>query len=73
MQKAISFVSGIILGSLVGATMAILLAPKSGDELRGEIQQRYIELKDEVQSAAEARRSELERQLEALRKPDKPT
>lgn len=72
MNKAFSFFSGIVLGSLVGASIAIMIAPKSGDELRSEIQQRYIELKDEVQSAAEIRRVELEKQLESMRKPIKP-
>lgn len=72
MNRVISFISGVIMGSLVGAAVAIMLAPKSGDELRSEIQNRYIELKDEVQSAAVARRAELEKQLETMRKPVKP-
>lgn len=72
MRKAMFFVSGILMGSLLGAAVAILLAPSSGEELRGGIQTRYIELKDEVQSAASARRSELESKLETMRKPVKP-
>lgn len=72
MKKIFNFISGMIFGSLVGAAVAILLAPESGDELRSDIQSRYIELKDEVQSAASTRRSELEKQLETLRKPKTP-
>ena len=72
MRKAFSFITGIVMGSLLGAAVAILLAPASGDELRGDIQDRYIELREEVQGAAKARRVELEKQLETMRKPIKP-
>jgi gas vesicle protein len=72
MRRMLSFFSGVILGSLAGATLALLLTPYSGQNLRADIQSRYIEIRDEVQSAAETRRSELEKQLETLRKPVKP-
>lgn len=72
MKKIFNFMSGMIFGSLVGAAVAILLAPESGDEFRSDIQSRYIEIKDEVQSAAATRRTELEKQLETLRKPKTP-
>lgn len=71
MRRLISFFSGVIMGSLVGAAVALILAPSSGDELRSEIQTRYIEIRDEVESAAQNRRAELEAQLESLRKPRK--
>jgi gas vesicle protein len=71
MRGVFSFFSGVIFGSLAGATLALLFTPYSGQTLRSDIQTRYIEIRDEVQSAAEARRSDLESQLEALRKPTK--
>jgi len=71
MQRLLTFFSGVVLGGLVGAALALLLTPASGEQLRGNIQGRYIELRDEVQQAAESRRIELEEQLRELRKPAK--
>lgn len=73
MRGAISFIVGAILGSLVGASLAILLAPMSGQDLRNEISDRARSITEEVEMAAKARRAELEKQLEQLRKPVKPT
>jgi gas vesicle protein len=69
MQKIISFFTGIIMGGLVGATVAILLAPSSGEDLRGQLQERSIRLRDDIKAVAEERRAELERELETLRAP----
>jgi gas vesicle protein len=69
MQKLFSFFTGVIMGGLVGATVAILLAPSSGEEMRGRIQERSIQLRDEIKTVAEERRAELERELENLRAP----
>jgi len=71
MRRLLTFFSGVVLGGLVGAALALLLTPASGEQLRGNIQSRYIELRDEVQQAAESRRIELEEQLRELRKPAK--
>lgn len=69
MRQVFSFFTGVIMGALVGATVAILLAPGSGEEMRGQLQERSIRLKDEIKAVAEARRAELERELSALRAP----
>jgi gas vesicle protein len=69
MHKALSFLSGIITGALLGATIAILLAPSSGQELRDQMSNRAHQIEIEVKGAAAARRAELEQQLEALRNP----
>ncbi len=51
-----AFVSGFVIGGLVGAAAALLLAPQSGEETRTLIRDKGIELKDQVeQSAAETR------------------
>jgi gas vesicle protein len=71
MQKLFSFFTGVIMGGLVGATVAILLAPTSGEEMRGRIQERSIQLRDDIKTVAEERRTELERELENLRAPYK--
>ena len=69
MRGVLSFVVGVILGSLVGASIAFLLAPMSGEQLRFEVQDRAKTFADEVQTAAQVRRAELEKQLSDLRAP----
>lgn len=69
MRRMLSFFAGVIMGSLVGATIAILLAPASGEELRMQIRGRAEEIKDEIRQAVGERRAELEAQLSALRTP----
>ncbi len=69
MKRAINFIVGFTFGSLIGATVVMLITPTSGNELRGQFQTRIAELQDEVKSAANARRAEMEEQLATLRKP----
>ena len=71
MRQAINFFLGMIMGGLIGATIAILLAPVSGENLRFQIQERSIQLKDDIKAVAETRRAELERELATLREPYK--
>jgi gas vesicle protein len=67
MRKMISFLSGAVLGGLVGATLALLFAPSSGQDFQGKVKQSFAELTDEVKRAASDRRQELTVQLETLR------
>ena len=69
MKKFFSFMVGTIMGALVGATVALLLAPYSGDTLRGQIRERFASLQDELSQAAAERRVELEEYLSSLRDP----
>ncbi len=69
MRKFFSFFMGLMMGGVVGATVALLLAPTSGEEMREQLQEQSIRLRDEVKAVAEARRAELERELSALRAP----
>jgi gas vesicle protein len=69
MRRLISFLLGTASGALIGATLAILLTPASGEDLRNELNQRVQRFRAELQGAADQRRAELERQLEALRHP----
>lgn len=69
MSKFFNFLFGMMMGGLVGATIALLLAPTSGEDIRTQLQEQTIRLRDEVKSVAEARRAELERELSALRAP----
>jgi gas vesicle protein len=72
MNKAISFFSGVILGAMVGAAVAILLAPTSGDVLQKQILGRVESIQGEVRRASQERRQELEQQLAGLRAPRQP-
>ncbi|MEX1071334.1 MAG: YtxH domain-containing protein, partial [Anaerolineales bacterium] len=69
MKRVLSFVLGVTGGALVGATVAILLAPSSGDDLRTDLRSRFNRFGDELKDAAQQRRTELERQLSNLRQP----
>ncbi len=69
MRRAMSFMLGIIVGALVGSTVALLLAPESGASLRDELRARGENLMADVRQAAEERRIELTNQLRSLKEP----
>lgn len=72
MNRALNFLLGAAIGGFIGATVAILFAPSSGEELRTDIGVRKDRIRSEVTQAAADRRAELESQLAALRAPQKP-
>jgi gas vesicle protein len=45
-NRGVLFLAGLVTGSLVGASLALLLAPQSGEEIRGQIRDKSVELKD---------------------------
>lgn len=69
MRKLFGFLTGAVMGGLVGATVALLLAPESGEELRGQLRNRFDAFQQELTDAASVRRVELEKQLASLRQP----
>jgi gas vesicle protein len=46
------FLAGLLVGGLVGAGMMLLLAPQSGKRTRANIQQKSIELRDQMTKTA---------------------
>jgi gas vesicle protein len=51
-----AFFAGLMIGGVVGAAVALLLAPQSGEETRTMIRDKGIELKEQVEkTAADAR------------------
>jgi gas vesicle protein len=68
MKRFFSFVTGVMVGGLVGATFALLFAPSEGKVLQDQMKSTFIELKDEVVQAASSKRVELTEQLDSLRK-----
>jgi len=69
MRKIFGFLTGIIMGGLVGAVVAILLAPYSGEELRNEVRQRVRAFQDDLNQAMSESRVELEKKLSDMRQP----
>jgi gas vesicle protein len=63
MDKTIDFLGGLLLGALVGASVAILLAPRSGAETQAALRARVDEVIEEGRRAAAERRAELEAQF----------
>jgi gas vesicle protein len=62
-----AFLSGFIVGGFVGAAVALLMAPQSGEETRVLIRDRSIELKDRAVEAAEDARIRAEAAAEEAR------
>ncbi|HJS20401.1 MAG TPA: YtxH domain-containing protein [Anaerolineales bacterium] len=69
MNRMFGFLIGIAVGGLVGGTIALLLAPESGEELRSELRERGQNFYNDVRHAADERRIELRQRLEVLRAP----
>jgi gas vesicle protein len=63
------FLIGIVVGGLVGATIALLLTPEPGEELRAHIRERGQSFFDEVRHAADERKIELRQRLDEMRAP----
>ena len=72
MNRFLNFVSGAVLGAIVGATLALMLAPESGQALRDQVKGQFERIQSEAKQAAADRRLELERELAELRAPRKP-
>ena len=61
--RGLEFLAGVVLGSLVGAAVALLLAPQPGEETREQLRETSIELKDRmVELSEEARKKAAELQ-----------
>ena len=72
MKNAANFFTGFLVGGVLAAGAAILMAPKSGEDLRVQIQEGIQRVKDEVNQASQQKRAEMEQQLASLREPRKP-
>jgi gas vesicle protein len=62
-----AFLVGFLAGGLVGAAVALLFAPQSGEETRTLIRDKSIELKDKAVETAEETRVRAEKSLEEAR------
>ncbi len=69
MRRMFGFFMGILVGGLVGSVVALLLAPETGEKLRGQIRERGQGFLNDVRHAADSRRIELRSRLDSLRAP----
>jgi gas vesicle protein len=67
MRKTLTFLGGLLAGGLVGGLTGILMAPSSGEKLQQEIKDYVEHLIEEGKEAAEARRLQMEAELEAFK------
>ena len=69
MKRMFGFLIGITVGGLVGSTIALLMAPESGEDLRSQLRERGQNFYSDVRQAADERRIELRQRLETMRAP----
>ena len=69
MRRMFGFLIGIAVGSLVGSTIALLMAPESGEDLRLQLRDRGQNFFNDVRHAADERKIELRHRLDAMRAP----
>jgi gas vesicle protein len=65
-QTFLSFLIGVILGGLVGAAVALLYAPQSGEETRAAIRDKSIELKEQAAEQATYLKEQAQQRIDAL-------
>ncbi|WP_419959291.1 YtxH domain-containing protein [Psychrobacillus sp. BM2] len=61
------FIIGVLIGGIIGATTALLLAPKTGTELRGNLSTQAGQLKEKTMdfsSTAKEKTSQLSKQIQ---------
>jgi len=69
MRRMFGFLIGIFTGALIGSVLALLLAPESGENLRGQLRDRGQNFLNDVRHSADVRRIELRGRLDTLRAP----
>lgn len=59
--------TGIVVGGLIGATAMMLLAPRSGEEMRSEIKDKAMDLRDRTTEGVKERVSQVVSRAENLK------
>jgi gas vesicle protein len=59
-NRLLSFVLGLLSGSIVGAALVILMTPQSGSELRQSVVDRYNDILQAASEAIQERRQSLQ-------------
>lgn len=58
--RVLAFLGGLVVGALVGAGVALLLAPERGEITRRQVQRRFTDLKEGAREQFEGAREQLE-------------
>jgi len=69
MKRIFGFLIGITVGGLVGGSIALLMAPDTGEGLRVQLRERGQNFFSDIRHAADERRIELRQRLEVMRAP----
>ena len=67
-DSGFEFFKGFLFGGIVGAVFTLLYAPKSGKEVREELRQRSLELRDDAEARLELAQKKAEELLAETRK-----
>ena len=73
MRSVGKFITGFLMGGLLGSALTLLLTPYSGEDTRTWVSQYVEKIKEEVQTAMVEQRTTLEDELTQLRKPLPPS
>ncbi len=69
MRRMFGFLIGVFVGGVVGSSIALLMAPESGENLRLQLRNRGQSLANDIRHSADVRRIELRNRLESMRAP----
>jgi gas vesicle protein len=64
--SVMSVLSAFVLGSLIGAGVALLMAPQSGEETRRQLRDRGVEMRDRAEDTMEETRHRAEKTLDQV-------
>lgn len=67
MSKLLGLIIGFVVGAAIGATLVVLFAPVSGDQLVRNLKAGYAETMQEARMVSANRRAELEAELKRRR------
>jgi len=67
MRSFFSFLTGALSGAIVGVAAALLLAPSSGQRLRGDLGSRAQTVLADLKTSVASERKRLEEELEIMR------
>ena len=71
-MRAGSLAIGALIGGVIGASVAILFAPESGEKLREQLRDYAGSVQNQITEAANTRRAQLREQLSQLRSANPP-
>lgn len=66
MKKLMGFIVGAICGAAVGAVLALIFTPASGEKLRQDVTDKWNEVLEEARKAQEETKRELEEEFGRL-------